>query len=240
MTVKRRPLGTKKGRSRRRLAAAVPFDIESRPRRRSKPHEETPEYPAADEEDSNSVAGLFESAARVAGDPKFGRRAAKDGDQENAINAVYGKSSTLAKFDEQLRPRWSIVKEERLAEIFGTYVGGEEIFKIDLPSILNVDEWCECEAQLQKSLADKELSRAREIRAEMDWIEDGMSAYPAHSIFGIICKLMVWRRKNGDLLKSGGEEARRHRLAHAAYADLIRLTGFLSVACKEDVDGAVL
>ncbi|MCP5432661.1 MAG: hypothetical protein H6923_05250 [Alphaproteobacteria bacterium] len=164
-----------------------------------------------------------------------GKEAARrDRTKEKAIAAAYRRSKTLRQAQPALRQRWSILREERLATVFGTYVRGEDVFKIDLAAIVNVDEWLERHAALALAQAGKKIVEVQEHRDQIDWIESQMADYPAQSIFGVICKLMIWRRKNIDLPASDRAEGETHRLACSAYGDLLRLTGFLSIACDED------
>lgn len=158
----------------------------------------------------------------------------RDKTKEKAIAAAYRRSRTLRQAQPALRQRWSILGEERLATVFGTYMRGEDVFRIDLAAIVNVDEWLERHAALALAEAESDTAQIEEHLKQIAWIESQMAAYPAHSIFGIICKLMIWRRKNKGLLGSSCAEGETHRLARSAYADLIRLTGFLSIACEDD------
>lgn len=158
----------------------------------------------------------------------------RDKTKEKAIAAAYRRSRTLRQAQPALRHRWSILGEERLATVFGTYIRGEDVFRIDLAAIVNVDEWLERHSALALAETEKDTAQIEEHQKQIAWIESQMAAYPAHSIFGVICKLMIWRRKNKGLLGSSCAEADMHRLAHSAYADLIRLTGFISIACEDD------
>ena len=158
----------------------------------------------------------------------------RDRTKEKAIAAAYRRSKTVRHAQPPLRQRWSILREERLATVFGTYVRGEDIFRIDLAAIVNVDEWLERHAALALAQARQNNVDIEEHQNQIDWIESQMAGYPAQSIFGVICKLMIWRRKNLGLSASGCAEGEPHRLACSAYVDLLRLTGFLSIACEED------
>lgn len=160
--------------------------------------------------------------------------ARRDRTKEKAIAAAYRRSKTLQQAQPALRQRWSILQEERLATVFGTYVRGEDVFKIDLAAIVNVDEWLERHAALALAQTGQYNADIEEHRNQIAWIEAQMADYPAQSIFGVICKLMIWRRKNIDLPASDRAEGETHRLACSAYGDLLRLTGFLSIACEED------
>lgn len=187
-----------------------------------------------------ATRGLSEAPLSAIGPLRRHGAAHHDKVKEKAINAAYRRSRTLARSSPPLRMRWSVLGEEKLATVFGSYLRGDDVFKIDLSAIVNVDEWLERDAALAIAEEAKDDVEVEEHRQQIDWIESQMADYPAHSIFGVICKLMIWRRKNKDLLCSTGAEAEMHRLAYAAYADLIRLTGFLSVACTEDRDDGIL
>lgn len=192
------------------------------------------------DEDHLETGGMFETASGVAGSFRRAAGSGRDKTKEKAINAAYRRSPTLRRTQISLRPRWSILKEERLATVFGSYVCGDDVFKIDLPAIVNVDEWLERAAARALAMAENDTAQIETHEQQIAWIESQMAGYPTYSIFGIICKLMIWRRRNKDLLASNSDGADPHRLALAAYADLIRLTGFHSVACCEDYEDGVL
>lgn len=196
-------------------------------------HFETPE-------DGRAMGGLSEAPPGAASSFHRPAAARRDKVKEKAIDAAYRRSKTLARTSTPLRIRWSILGEAKLATVFGSYVRGDDVFKIDLSAIVNVDEWLERDAALALAELAKDTAEIEDHRQQIAWIESQMADYPAHSIFGVICKLMIWRRKNRDLLASTGAGAEMHRLAYAAYADLIRMTGFLSVACAEDREDGVL
>lgn len=192
------------------------------------------------EDVGGDFGGMAEAQAYFTGPCPRQIRGGRDKVKDKTINTAYRKSKILKRLDRSTRRRWSIVKEEKLAAVFGTYVRGEDVFNIDLAAIVNVDEWLECEAELNEAIRQNDQVQIEQLESEIAWIESQMYSYPAHSIFGIICKLMVWRRKNKDLLAAPMEEGDAHRLAHAAYADLIRLTGFFSVATVEDREAGLL
>lgn len=146
---------------------------------------------------------------------------------------TYGESLVLQKFSPHCREPWSISRLPRLADVLGPW-RRYDVTNIDLPSLLKVDEWCECEAQLRvrrKSLTEAE---ARDLRTDIAWQEMQLADCPADTIFGVIAKLMVWRRKNADLLERDLASDRLHALAYAAYTDLIKLTGLFALAIDAD------
>lgn len=148
-------------------------------------------------------------------------------------NVAYHESRILAKFKRHGRDPWSIDKMSRLADVIGPW-RRDDVAEIDLASLLKVDEWCECQAQLGSSgdtLTERTIAA---IKADAAWLEMQLADCPAQTIFGVIAKLMVWRRKNARLLASDQYFGKRHALAYAAYADLFRLTGLIALTTAED------
>lgn len=159
--------------------------------------------------------------------------------RDQQVNHAYRESILLEALKPHLRDGWSLSREKRLADILGPW-RRDDVCEIDLPSLLKVDEWVECQAQLL--LRDRELSiqQRREIAANAAWVEAQLADCPAQTIFGIIAKLMVWRRRHARQLAYDKGFQRRHALAYAAYADLIRLTGLYSLTLKEDRDAGLV
>lgn len=146
------------------------------------------------------------------------------------IDKAYRTSESLSKYVTQLRDSWSVLKHERLAEIFGTYASKHDLWRIDLPMILQVDEWLEHQAQ-----RTQKPDLITDATNHMTDIEESLFLFPATSIFGVICKLLIWTRlneKNLDYQTLGESD---HKLAYAAYCDLINLTGFYSIASPLDI-----
>ena len=166
--------------------------------------------------------------------PEAQRRSSIAGYQRDLLAFhAYSESRILRKFHPHLRGHWSACRVKTLAEVIGPW-RRYDVFNIDLPSLLKVDEWLECEAQLSARAGKRTDTEKAAIKADAEWIEDSLSDGPASTIFGVIAKLMIWRRKNATYLARNPAFARRHRLAYAAYADLIRLTGLLALAIKDD------
>lgn len=178
--------------------------------------------------------GLSDVGRRYDASPetqKFARFAGAERDWQTYC--AYGESLVLRKFSSHYREPWSISRLPRLGDVVGPW-RRHDVTNIDLPSLLKVDEWCECEAQLRvrrKSLTEAET---RELKIDIAWQEMQLADCPADTIFGVIAKLMVWRRKNADLLARDLESDRLHALAFAAYTDLIRLTGLFALAIDAD------
>jgi hypothetical protein len=149
------------------------------------------------------------------------------------VYCAYAESVVLQKFRSNLREPWSICRLQRLADVLGPW-RRHDVTNIDLPSLLKVDEWCECDAQLRERRKTISESEARNIKADVAWLEAQLADCPADTIFGVIAKLMVWRRKNARLLSADAKAGGRHALAFSAYVDLIRLTGLFALAIEAD------
>jgi hypothetical protein len=185
--------------------------------------------------DPNRASGGFSDVGRIYdASPEtqgFSRFAGAERDWR--IYCAYGESLVLRKFSPHYREPWSISRLPRLADVLGPW-RRHDVANIDLPSLLKVDEWCECEAQLRvrrKSLTEAET---RELKTDIAWQEMQLADCPADTIFGVIAKLMIWRRKNAESLKRDLASDRLHALAFSAYTDLIRLTGLFALAIEAD------
>jgi hypothetical protein len=159
--------------------------------------------------------------------------------RDQQIYHAYHESILLAAFKPQVRDGWSVCREKRLADILGPW-RRYDVLDIDIPSLVKVDEWVECQAQLLqrgRELSDRQKS---EIERTVAWVEAQLADCPATTIFGVIAKLMVWRRRHARALAHDRDFQRRHALAFAAYGDLIRLTGLYSLTVKEDRDAGLV
>jgi hypothetical protein len=166
--------------------------------------------------------------------PNFMARSRLAGHERDwRVYCAYTESIVLQKFKFSRRDPWGICKLARLADVLGPW-RRHDVSNIDLPSLLKVDEWCEGEAQLREERKSLSEAESREIKADIAWVEMQLADCPADTIFGVIAKLMVWRRKNARLLATDARAKGRHTLAFSAYADLIRLTGLFALAIEAD------
>jgi hypothetical protein len=149
------------------------------------------------------------------------------------IYCAYAESAILTKYAPSRRRPWSISKLPQLADVLGPWQR-RGVSSIDLPSLIKVDEWCECEAQLRERSGTLSEDEARDVKAEIAWLEAQLADCPAETVFGVIAKMMVWRRKNARMLCAQSATGVRHALAFSAYADLIRLTGLFALATEAD------
>ena len=158
-----------------------------------------------------------------------------------SISSVYDDSKILREFFPHLRRKWSIYQYERIADVFESNSELEPLQRQDLPFILNVDEWLECHAQASARHTHRvDKAKQKDAKLYCNDIEDTMSAYPAHTVFGVLCKLIVWREKNAKRLSMRTRFYEQNRIAYSAYGDLISLCGLLSLATKTDIkDGVV-
>jgi hypothetical protein len=157
--------------------------------------------------------------------------------RDQQVDQAYRESILLEALKPHLRDRWSACRVKRLADILGPW-RRHDVTIIDLPSLVKVDEWLECKTQLVRRPALSDQQR-RDLELSVAWVEAQFADCPAGTIFGVIAKLMIWRRRHARTLAHDKSFQRRHALAFAAYADLIRLTGLYSLTINDDRDAGI-
>lgn len=187
---------------------------------------------------NRSNASLSEALdALLAANEKSSKGTNRYSPDRGHYNTCYSTSDILNDvYPEWRRERWSVLGDTKLQSIFECSRPCESEFTcIDQPTAIMVDEWKEASMQHQLALESNDRNAQKKAARILYDVEQSLIFYPSHTVFGILCKMMIWREKAHDQIK-GLKENSAIALAYSAYGDILRLTRLRTLAVQKDFE----